>query len=285
MQRKFSRWYFVIGCILGLFFLFFEVKYISAFSFPKPTILPLPTRIPFPTRIPKPQKPCLQVRKCEPTVIPTLTPTPVSLPLGVISWWKAESNSNDSLGTNNGVLSGTTFVLGKIGQSFNFNGISDYIQTATNGFPTGNSNRTIELWVKINLFLANIPDPHSPLESFFVGYGNFGSGSQTYQLGTAGNVLYFSSWGPALFGPSLQAGIWYHVAVTNEGNNVTLFLNGTSVATGVLTINTASSNNFYMGRIPGALGDTRRLNGLIDEIIIYNRALTPLEIHTRANTS
>jgi hypothetical protein len=33
-----------------------------------------------------------------------------------------------------------------------------------------------------------------------------------------------------------------------------------------------------MGRIPGVLGDTRRLDGEVDEVEVYGRALNPHEI-------
>jgi hypothetical protein len=35
---------------------------------------------------------------------------------------------------------------------------------------------------------------------------------------------------------------------------------------------------FFMGRIPGPLGDIRRMHGELDEASIYNRALSPQEI-------
>jgi len=61
-------------------------------------------------------------------------------------------------------------------------------------------------------------------EAFFAGYGEFGVATKTYQLGTSGSTLFFSNWGNAIFGPSLQTGTWYNVAVTNVGDSVTLYL-------------------------------------------------------------
>lgn len=179
-------------------------------------------------------------------------------------------------------MNGTTFAPGKIDQAFSFDGDDDFVQAGTAGFPTGNGNRTVELWVKINSLLADVPDSHFPLEAFFAGYGNFGSSAQSYSIGTAGNVLYFSQWGNAIFGPSLLTDAWYHVAVTSEGNLATLYLNGNPVFSGTLSINTPTSTQFYIGRIPGILGDTRRLHGLIDEVVVYDRALSPLEIQAQA---
>lgn len=262
----------VFAAVLAVFL---YVKPVQAFRITIPTP-PDPPHfnfiIPTPPKPPKPPLlPCLPILNCFP------------IPTGAVSWWKADGSAKDFFNENNGVLNnGVTFASGKIGQAFSFN-TNSFVQTGTVGLPIGNSDRTVELWVKIISFLADVPDPHSPLESFFLGYGNFGSGGQAYQLGTAGNVLYFTDWGGAIFGPSLKTGIWYHVAVTNVGNNVTLYLNGSPVSSGTLSMNTPGNSPLYMGRIPGSIGDVRKLNGLIDEVIIYNRALSPSEILARAS--
>src|SRR5262249_20241955 len=36
----------------------------------------------------------------------------------------------------------------------------------------------------------------------------------------------------------------------------------------------------YSGRIPGSLGDSRRLDGMVDEVTVYNRALSTAEIQS-----
>ncbi len=216
-----------------------------------------------------------------------LTPTPVTCitpPTGIVSWWTGDNTANDKENLNNGTInSGVTYSAGEVGQAFSFNGVDGLMQATTTDLPTGNADRTLELWVKINAFQADVPDPSSPLESFFAGYGNFGSGGQTYQLGTAGNILYFSSWGSEIVGPSLQINKWYHVAVTNVANSETLYLNGSSIASGTTGINTPSGTSFDIGRVQGGLGDIRKLNGSVDEVTIYNRALSASEIKTIYN--
>src|SRR5438128_1008235 len=201
----------------------------------------------------------------------TITATGTATLAGLISWWLGEGNANDIAGANNGTLvGGVTFTPGLVGQAFSFAGTGDYFQAPANGLPTGNSDRTLELWVYIKSFVAN--------EAFFAGYGNFGGNGQTYHLGTSGSTLFFSQWGGAIFGPSLQTGTWYHVAVSNVGNSVNLYLNGTAVASGTLSISTPTGTQFYMG---SPAGDSyRRLDGLTDEAAVYNRALSATEIQS-----
>ena len=100
----------------------------------------------------------------------------------------------------------------------------------------------------------------------FAGYGAFGNSDQAYEVfAGAGHALAFSQWGNSITGgPALQAGQWYYVAVTNVGDTVNLYLDGTLVASGSLPIDTSSDSSFYVGRIPGSLGDIRQLDGLAD---------------------
>jgi len=199
------------------------------------------------------------------------TPICVQSPLGLLSWWTGDGNADDIVGTNEGGLNnGATFIEGKVGQAFSFDGVDDFVQGTTNNLPIGNEERTLEMWIKVNSSVTT--------EEFFAGYGTFGSGTQIYVLGATGLNLFFSQWGSAVFGTTVGTESWRHIAVTNSGNLVNLYLDGTLIASGELQINTPLGTPFYMGRAPGSFGDTRRLNGYIDEVSIYNRALTLDEI-------
>jgi len=193
------------------------------------------------------------------------------LPPDALHWWQAEGDAQDSIGESHGTLAGgTAFTLGMVGESFSFDGIDDLVEAPTEGFPTGSSDRTLEAWVKI--------DAHVAEEAFFAGYGAFGTSAATYHLGTSLGTLFFSSWNTALFGPTLALGQWYHVAVTNNGTAVTLYLNGVARAQGSLSLNTPTSTQFFIGKIAGPYGDIRRLQGQVDEVTLYSRALTSPEI-------
>jgi hypothetical protein len=142
-------------------------------------------------------------------------PTAVATPRGLLSWWAGDGNASDRVGPNAGTLNnGVTFGAGEVASAFSFN-TSSYVSAPTTGLPTGNSNRTLEMWVKANSFPASG-------EAYFAGYGNFGTNGQTYHLGTSGSTLFWSQWGASISGPSLSPNRWYHVAVTNIGNSVTL---------------------------------------------------------------
>jgi hypothetical protein len=212
---------------------------------------------------------------------PAATPTPTSTrtlgakvegciepPAGLVSWWTGDGNPDDIQGENDGMLIyRVSFSPGMVGQAFSFNG-KNWLYASTKGLPTGASNRTMALWVKVNTFLEG--------EAFFAGYGNFGTFEQTFHLGAVGNTLFFSQWGQAVFGPALQTNRWYHVAVTNVGSQITLYLDGEVVGRGNMPMNTSLGGRFFMGSLPNEA--YKRLDGLIDEVDVYNRALSAEEI-------
>ena len=202
------------------------------------------------------------------------TPTPevgakacIEPAAGLVGWWPADEEAKDIQGGNDGRLDGATLAAGLVGQAFSFDGASR-VSAPTTGLPTGGGDRTLELWVKVSTFMVG--------EAFFAGYGEFGSADQTYHLGTTGNTLFFSQWGQAIAGPALETGRWYHVAVTNVGTRVTLYLDGAAVASGDLRLDTPGGTRLFVGSLPGE--GSKRLDGLVDEVGIYDRALSAAEI-------
>ena len=65
-------------------------------------------------------------------------------------------------------------------------------------------------------------------------------------------------------------------------NSITLYLNGTNVASGSLPFDTPAGSQLFIGGISAPF-NTRQMVGLIDEVSIYNRALTPAEIQSIYN--
>src|SRR5262245_26842172 len=67
--------------------------------------------------------------------------------LGVVSWWRAENNTLDQRGPNNGTLAGnTTFGAGEAGQGFLFDGNGDCVLVG-NPASLRLQDFTIEAWI------------------------------------------------------------------------------------------------------------------------------------------
>jgi glucuronoarabinoxylan endo-1,4-beta-xylanase len=141
------------------------------------------------------------------------------------------------------------------------------------------SNFTIETWVKLNS-TAN-------WSRIF----DFGNNTTSYMFLTPQNgsnmrarfAMTTNSSGAEkqLTGPSaLNTGVWYHVAVTVNGTNGSLYVNGVAVATtNAMTLkpsNLGSTSNNYLGR--SQWSPDPYLNGAFDEFRIYNVPLSAAEI-------
>ena len=73
---------------------------------------------------------------------------------------------------------------------------------------------------------------------------------------------------------------WTHLATTYDGANLRYYVNGVLVGTtaGTGTINAANGALRIGGNNSAPLGQGEWFKGLIDEVRIYNRALTAAEI-------
>jgi serine/threonine protein kinase len=210
------------------------------------------------------------------TIPPTETQpaaTRKDLPPGLVALWSCEGNANDSIGSNNGwLLKRAGFAPGVIGQAFAFNASGDGVVASAVNLPDGTSDRTIDFWVCVKSYV-----PFG--ETAMVGYGNFGMDGQAYYLGLDINRhLIFSQWGRCILGPILDLDHWHNVAVTSAGtNNIKLYLDGVRVAKGALSFDTPPETQFLIGQVTAPYVQ-RQLIGLIDEIAVYNRALSGSEI-------
>jgi hypothetical protein len=107
--------------------------------------------------------------------------------------------------------------------------------------------------------------------SLVVGAGVFATASSLYliQIG-GGNVWQFNNAYNSSY--NAAANTWFYLCGTASGGMDTLYVNGVSVNSA--TTHAGLSNSFLIGeRVDGT-----KFNGLIDDIRIYNRALSASEI-------
>jgi hypothetical protein len=200
-------------------------------------------------------------------------------PTGLVAWWPGDGNARDALGVNHGVSAGhATYGPGSHGSAFRIVERSgDLFEFPVANLPTGDTDRTMAFWVRVTF----TPERG---QSTLAGYGQFGSEMHAYELGLLNKRLYFSNWGDSLATDYavLTESEWHHIAVTNTGRMIRLYLDGREIKNGQLqsSINTMDSTRFYLGGLPGLHGSSRQFQGLIDDVRIYNRALTATEIRS-----
>ena len=199
--------------------------------------------------------------------VQTCTPPPG----GMVSWWPGDGNANDIQGSNNGTLqNGATFAPGIVGQAFTFDGIDDYVQATDTGLPFGTAARTLDLWMQPG-FDARVP----------VIYGSFAPSDAFYVLVNGANAC-IGQWGGGPPGEpcgstDVTDGSWHHVAMTYDGSGtVLLYVDGALEASVTKTYTTTQTGKLYMGST--VEGSQEYYTGLVDEVEIFNRALSQSEI-------
>jgi hypothetical protein len=195
-------------------------------------------------------------------------PPCVDPPAGLVSWWRAENDARDSVGTHHGTLqNGAGFAPGKAGQAFSFDGVDDYVDL---GGWFNLQTFSIAMWVKASAFQQDYADiidnNHTGFRSWVVQYQNTG-------LSFAWVVL---QRGAVVF--DLTPDTWQFLVMTFGSDYVgRLYLDGSLVGSF-----TGDGPPIYDGteflRLSAWGGGGRHFNGLIDEADIYNRALTSDEV-------
>jgi len=194
-----------------------------------------------------------------------------SLDVPTISGTTAKDTSGSS---KDGTLVATpSAVTGKIGQAYQFNGTSQYVDTATPGVLDGLTNLSICFWMYRTGSDANY--------SAAWGQGS-GSGLCFMELDHGGNVrLYFegSSTQDWSFANSvLDLNAWDRIVIIRTTSTLDVYKNGSSVAStsqAGAAIHSAVSTFFRMGENgTGSAGVTSRLVGNLDDFCIFNATLS-----------
>ncbi|MCX7000560.1 MAG: LamG domain-containing protein, partial [Candidatus Sumerlaeota bacterium] len=184
---------------------------------------------------------------------------------GTIVDYSGEGNN----GTQNG---GVTYgASGKLNTALNFDGTNDYVNCGA-GLASKTYPLTFEAWVKPNILAQagiilnfDVTDPNSD-----IAFGIYNTtnkiliGKSTYQVGLNGISTY------------LTAGQWSHwVVVFTDTTHITFYLDGTQK-----TLVNVADYYTVAGSVTsiGSRTNGRYFNGTIDEVAIYNRALTAVEI-------
>jgi Concanavalin A-like lectin/glucanases superfamily/Immunoglobulin domain len=220
--------------------------------------------------------------KCVPTPPPVCVPSPS----GLVSWWRAEGNGNDSAGANNGVLQGgMTFGAGEVGQAFSFDGTSNAITIpASASLDVGQSGGlTVEAWINpADTVTRPIVDwsPNGTYGAHFWARNVGGLYADLYGTDNSSHII-------QSVGGLLVTNAFQHVAVTYDKASgiAQLWLNGAVVqqaSLGSFTPQTSYPLNIGL-RLPGAPFGPVDYKGLMDEVSVYNRALTTNELQAIYN--
>ena len=166
---------------------------------------------------------------------------------------------------NNGTLTGGVTYASANGGSLVFNGTS-YISRAN--FIGNITTFTVCHWINLS--------SNQTTRTIFSNYT--GNGWVTGISDGATNVIKFYLGGATLYATyPLLINTWYHVCVTYNNGNPSIYINGilNNTTTGTISFAGSLATNNDIGR----LGDGRQyFNGNISNIQVYNRALSAAEV-------
>jgi hypothetical protein len=224
---------------------------------------------------------------CVPVSATNCDPTPS----GIVAWWAGNGNTDDNIGTNNGILeAGAGYAQGEVGQAFSLNGSSSYVFVpASSSLNAGvGGDLTIEGWIRTPVTNATqviVEWQNTAIRAWGVHLATSAGPSGDLSYGTLyANVIDTGgNWHQFWSSPGvLVANQFQHVALTYDKTSGlgTLYVDGSVVAQSNLGVFTPqTSYDFYLGARLGIIaGPELYYSGSLDEFSIYNRALAPNEI-------
>lgn len=208
----------------------------------------------------------------------------MQLPRGAIGWWPGDGNAEDLLAGHEGVLhNGAGFDAGVVDQAFSFDGVDDFVLILNDAsLSFGLEDFAVGLWARTSFVGGTAND--FILSKSSVGFDHqysllYGATPQLEQRvsfvmgdGVGTNVLARSPFG-------IADGEFHHLAGVRRGRFLDLYVDGQRVETVVTpsVFSASSANNVTIGGRENAVNDPY-FSGLVDEVQIFRRPLTPCEI-------
>jgi hypothetical protein len=220
--------------------------------------------------------------------VPSYVPTN-----GLVGYWPFNGNANDESGNgNNGTVNGATLTtdrFGNVNSAYSFDGIYNYIQCTSD--ITNIDNVTISGWAKSNSSLGGAfvqigEDDFIVCNGIGVGKGGMSSqvGLNFWNLYNGNNLLsliscvnYYDS------GYLLDSDTWFNFAITKNNNLISYYINGVYIGNSTTTSTNNPINKIFFGSSGIAPYSKTFYSGRLDDIGIWNRALTSQELAAMYN--
>ncbi len=197
----------------------------------------------------------------------------------LLGWWKLDDAqgtvAHDVARRNDGTLmDGCKWITNRGTFALEFDGVDDYVGVPDLNLHNSNS-LTIEAWVKGNSWAGQ------PAIVFFGDGISAGQWSivlsvynNKFRFGLESGTTDYNTWGNTV----LDTGVWYHLVAVKNGTVVRTYINGVQDDSGTAPSTTNDVTNHRIGAMYTTNPDYY-FNGTIDEVRIYNRALTADEIY------
>lgn len=205
-------------------------------------------------------------------------------PAGQIAWWPGDGSATDITGGSNGSVSNTGYAAGIAGKAFSFTGSGSVSVPDSDIFTLGAKPFTIDLWVNFTTLQGRDPfighDDGSGYYNKWIFWYDAQATMHGHNTDVDGPALRLHVNGdggnidPVSFPWNPTPGKWYHVAITRSGNDFTLYIDGAAVKKSTVAVTIPNPT------APLTIGSAEayNLNGKLDEVEIFSRALSAKEI-------
>ena len=202
---------------------------------------------------------------------------PTNNPLwnNLVAYYTGDNTPNDAKGTAHGnLVNGATYGTGKISNGFSLDGINDYVSIPNGTFNPTSGSYTISAW------MSQSSTSYLPV---IFGLGGFITNSIVVYL-YGGLIRFLNSNGATyqlIESPIPSSGSYHHVLCVKDtaSNKYYLYVNGSLVAQDTISINyVANSLETRIGSIGNGAHGFSPFAGIIDEVGLWNRALTATEV-------
>ncbi|WP_418511511.1 HYR domain-containing protein [Corallibacter sp.] len=160
------------------------------------------------------------------------------------------------------------------GNYIDFDGVDDYVSFGNNHDVSGSFS--FESWIKPHSINGQIQTIFSKRDA-----NNLSTG---YDLRLVNNTISFHANGTSISANGITSNRWHHIAVTFDGSNYKLYVDGIDMNTRLGPNPTSNSYAMLLGAMH-QINDipTNHFNGWLDEIRVWNIALTTAQIREMMN--
>jgi hypothetical protein len=214
---------------------------------------------------------------------------------GIVGWWPFNGNANDESGNgNNGNVNGATLTtdrFGVISKAYSFDGVDDQIDIQNSNNLNFTNTFTISIWHYDRTL--NFQSVTQGKQGFLVSKVASGTSDGYWFVSQNNNTGPFSCNTPnKTMNVAFYQGIstspiqcidtltWHNIIFSMQNGNYKTYLNGVLVDSSITTLNNILPNSLPMifGFVSNPGNNDGRFNGILDDIGIWNRALTQQEI-------
>jgi hypothetical protein len=205
--------------------------------------------------------------------VPSYVPTN-----GLIGYWPFNGNANDESGNgNNGITDGATLTNDRFestNSAYSFNGIDNLISIVSSTHPTGNASITYSVWFYC---LNNIGDK----SLLNVGENGIQNKRSAITIGAESTINYVTQNNDLNSNYNIPTNQWHNLIISKSVNFISFYIDGLLINTGSLSsIQNLTNTKIVFGGNGTSWGipNGEHYNGKLDDIGIWNRALTQDEI-------